>query len=122
MAQKAVANTKQQVPQKMSEMEKTWLDDTGLALEQATTYKSIAIRFEPIMFRASGIRYTPDFMHITPAGKVLFVEVKANTRQRGFRYSKTRLKVVAAAFPWFYFYLAVKTKSGWDIKEVYNGN
>ena len=71
--------------------------------------------YEPISLHlAKGSQYTPDFMVVMNDGEVQFHETKGFMREAAF----VRLKVAAAKFWHFRFFLVKSGKGGWSIEEV----
>ena len=101
-----------------TKIEIEWADSGEMALAKHAEVITVDMKYEPITFKTGELRYTPDFMHVDIFGAIIFVEVKASEKQRGFQYSLARLKATAAAFPWFYFYLAIKREGAWRIKLI----
>ncbi len=68
---------------------------------------------------ANGVRYTPDFVVVDAADKVLAFETKGFMRDD----AGVKVKVAARVFPWIKFHLVTKRRKkdggGWAIEEVY---
>lgn len=108
---------------KMTKVELAWADEFQEILPQALPYVFMDFcEFEPVMFRiADRLNYTPDFMHITEDGYIVFVEVKASKFQKGYQYSVSRMKACAQKFPMFYWVIVVRGKrsdGGWEARIV----
>lgn len=63
----------------------------------------ISISYEAVKLRVAGGWYTPDFMHITSTGNVVFVEIKESKYQPSYRSSRQKLKAAAELHNWAYF-------------------
>lgn len=60
--------------------------------------KVLRLVYEPITFNLPGNRYTPDFMAVLADGRVVFVEIKGSTKQRGYRDARSKLRAAADMF------------------------
>lgn len=75
-------------------------------------------RFEAVTLRTPGGNYTPDFMTIDD-GEITFHECKGDYRLPSESRATLAFFSAAAAFPFWRFVWAVKTKKGgWKVKRV----
>ncbi len=77
-------------------------------------------RYEAVVLRCPGGNYTPDFMTIDD-GVVTFHEVKGSYRFGSESRAVLAFRSAAAAFPFFRFVWAKKSKNGgWEVKRIEN--
>ena len=74
--------------------------------------------YEPITFNLAGNKYTPDFMHLTDRGEVVFVEIKGSKRQRGYRDARSKLRLAKATHPWFTFVECIGRSDNWTVEII----
>jgi hypothetical protein len=94
--------------ERLNKTEKAWLQEM-----RTRGLKGIRI-MEFTLKLADDTRYTPDFSHIAPDGRLVFYEVKGWFRDD----AKVKIKVAARKFSEFDFVLVRKTKNGWTEDTV----
>lgn len=87
-----------------------WLEPMRIVDEiDRYEYEAITLRL------ANGCRYTPDWLAVTPEGKVRFYEIKG---RQVWDDAIVKLKVAAAKYFFFRFYLCAWDGRGWIVQEV----
>lgn len=78
----------------------------------------LCYEFEAITLRlANGLKYTPDFWMVNGNGETVFIEIKgARPRQREAGIAV--LKMAAAKFPSYIFYIAKYANGKWLVQRV----
>ncbi len=91
----------------------TYLD----GLKKAGDIQSIS--YEPITIRvAEGVRYTPDFLVITPDGSLTFHEVKGYTKGLMASKGMVKVKVAASQWPCWKFVIVTRNRGAWECREL----
>ena len=104
----AIADLTALIPEYKSKTEEQWaqLGDAILADELGVP---VAVQYyEPVAFYIPSGRYKPDFAHFLEDGRIVFVEVKASKKQKGYRSSRQKLRETANVYPMFTWVMAVK--------------
>lgn len=97
-----------------SKSENKWAIEGDKVVAELVGEAVICSYYEGVTFIVGSLKYTPDFMHMTQSGKIIFVEVKDSRFGRSYQASITRLKATAAKFAMFIFYEVIMKKDGWD--------
>lgn len=105
------AKARRPKPGRMNKLEAAWAEQ----LEIVRTSGNIASwQYEAVKLRlAKATWYTPDFMVVRNDGELEFHEVKGFWRDD----ARVKIKVAAAAFPEFVFFVITKPKGRW-VSEV----
>lgn len=71
---------------------------------------------ETVTFNVPGVKYTPDFIGITPDNEIVVIEIKGSKRQRGFYYTRARMIAAHVLLPLFHF-IVVEVKKEKEADE-----
>lgn len=104
--------------------EKLWAAEGALLIcAQFGTRVELTL-YEPMTFNIPGGHYTPDFLHILQTGEMVFVEIKASTKQKGYRDARSKLRAAAEVYPYFYWIEAItpsRTTPNWSLEQIGRG-
>lgn len=104
---KAVAVRAAHEPGRMNKLETQYAAHLEI-LKRAGTL--VDWRFEPVRLTlAPRTTYTPDFMVITTALHIWFVEVKGHWEDD----ARVKIKMAAELFPWFTFFAVTQKRGDW---------
>jgi len=88
-----------------------WLIGSEVEGEVVETY------YHPLTFHLAGESYTPDFLHLLADGRLVLVEIKGSTKQKGYRDARSKLRAAAVMYPWVTWYEALVGRGGWEKLE-----
>jgi len=110
------------MPRYRSRAEAVWASMGRFIIENELDLEVILTRYEPLGFNLPGGRYTPDFLYIHEDGTLTLVEVKASSKQKGYRDSRAKLRAAAAVFPWCRWFMATRIPDrqggGWKLEQI----
>jgi hypothetical protein len=108
----ARANMGQLVPTFDSKAE-AWWDRYGATIIADECDTAVALtQYHPFTLHIPGGNYTPDWLHILSDGRLVVVEIKGSTKQRGYRDARSKLRSAAETFRWLTFYEAIVNGDG----------
>ena len=115
----ARANIDALIPQYRSGAEQVFARMGPILLADEFGSNVALMEYERMRFRVPGGWYTPDFSVILDDRRLIFVEVKGSTHQKGYRDARSKLRAVADLYPWVTWIEAIPDRGGgWSLERI----
>lgn len=117
----AIADLSKLIPVYDSKAEEWWAEKGAWLLGDEIGCPVVDTYYHAVTVHLAGERYTPDFLHLLRDGRLVFVEVKGSTKQKGYRDARSKLRAASVMFRWATWYEAIVGRDGWERLELIRG-
>ena len=114
---KATADVTTLIPVYKSNCERRFADLGPTLLGAHFGAECLLLLYEPLRFKIPGGAYTPDWLCLLADGRIVLVETKGSKRQKNYRDARSKLRAVAAVYPWWVWVEVVESE-GWKVEVI----